>query len=191
MADSSVAQIVAQIRNPSRSELMGPTWVVRILVQDGRAQPQAKLDAIADALVEIVISGTPQSNTARSLLVLAARSGPTPYAGALQRFIRIHREARDFATRTGALRDMTSAPNYASALAYLREVAVSTDSTASFAIDALINAVKPDSYWLNPPAARQAAQDILRELYMRDLVREHYAIRAIHSYASVMGWRRG
>jgi hypothetical protein len=85
---------------------------------------------------------------------------------------------------------MTAVPGRERALVYLRDVAVSHDGTAVFAVDALVSEAMHGGRANHPTAARQEAKDILRDLYMRKLVVERQAELALVFYAIDQGWRR-
>jgi hypothetical protein len=85
---------------------------------------------------------------------------------------------------------MTAVPGRDRALQYLRDVAVSLDGTAVFAVDALVTEAMNGGYANHPVQERQEAQAILRDMYLRNLVKEGQADRVLAGYAIAQGWRR-
>jgi hypothetical protein len=172
---------------------MGFGWVSDILRQEGKPQPAAKLDAVADALTEVVLEESDRSTPALSMLSHAGhpadsmRTG-TPYPGTLERLIRIHQQgSKTPGVRTSALANMTGFPG---SLPYLRSVAVSSDPSAVYAVDHLIAVAQNGGRngFLN--SHKDAAQEILRDIFMRSLTRERFADEGILVYGTSQGWRR-
>ena len=63
------------------------------------------------------------------------------YAGALNGVIRVHRESTVFPVRAAALRRLLEATPHASAVAYLKSVAESSDETAMIAAVTATNCI--------------------------------------------------
>src|ERR1051326_9078109 len=133
LADSSAVVIMAHLN--SRTET---SWFVHIIRQTRQPIPVAKLDELADSLAARAIANRPSDMavgmlTPTDLIAYAGERGRakgTPYSDALDRLIRIHQQATDYGVRTSALADMLGVVGRERALAYLKTVAVSTDSTS-------------------------------------------------------------
>jgi hypothetical protein len=104
----------------------------------------------------------------------------TPYRGALERLIRIHRESKSNVVREQALYHMLGTVDRARAIAYTREVAMSADPTAFIAIQNLMRAMAP--------SGQGDAAIVLRELWERRLVTEPLAARSLQELAKFRGW---
>jgi hypothetical protein len=201
MADSSAARIIARLHG---SPHLRADWFIRIMVQDGKPEPRAKLDELADSLAQIAIAGgaadtdTPRGDeaagavTALHLAGLVGASRGTPYDGALDRLIRIHREAQNRALRVVALADLLAVPGRPAAIAYLREVATSNDVTASNALFYLIADAQGRGGPGKPPTAAQQQEtaSVLHDLFEKHLVRDSKASRALDAWADTQGWVR-
>jgi hypothetical protein len=194
MADSSAAQIAGRIHsNLPEHRRMGFVWVSDILRQEGKPQPLPKLDAIADALTDVVLEESDRSTHALAMLSHAGhpsdsmRSG-TAYPGTLERLIRIHQQGtKTPGVRTSALMNMTA---FAGSLPYLRSVAVSTDPSAVFALGHLISVAQNGGLDGLLASQKGETQATLRDIFMRSLTRERFADEAMLVYGTSQGWRR-
>ena len=135
----AIAESIRQRRNVSHA--------VALLRQARGPEPQARLDAIADSVANIVIS-YPGSDTAalhiRSLAREVLTSATTgiragiPYAGGGERLLRIAQQASNVGERAAALSAITRLPSEEEALAILEAVAKSQNSVARLAITLLM-----------------------------------------------------
>lgn len=173
VADSAASKIMARVGNQT-----GALWLRDILRQAGAQYPQAKLDEIADSLVSRAVdpAGVQRQGEAYmravnavNALVLAGASAPlsgSPYAGALDRAITIHKRAPSQTVRARALAGMLASPAHSRAVAYLRQVAESTDATAYDAVELLITDANGGSWVGTSPATseRQESAAALKSL---------------------------
>jgi hypothetical protein len=131
------------------SERVGTGVAGRVLRQAGRSQAKARLDSLADSLTSFAIQATDarDGDAAWAAVVTLGSAGATErfgkpipdgngsaYAGALERLIRIHREARSESLRDAALIAMVNAGDRPRMLGYLRTVAISRDPTVLSAL---------------------------------------------------------
>lgn len=188
IADSSAAQIMARA-----GAQVGAIWLQDILRQAGAQEPQAKLDQIADSLVARAID--PASVEKRSdaytragdaLIALVhagsrASLGGHPYAGAFDRLVKVHRQARSRTIRAKALGGMLVSPSHSRAIDYLRGVAESSDATAYDAIEFLITDANGGSWVGVTPTAseRQASASALKALASGGRVTDHRAAQLL------------
>lgn len=167
LGDSSSAVIMAHVNPRTES-----SWFVNILRQTPRAVAQSKLDELADSLAARAIAkqgfeaGYPSPIV---FIVLAGDRGlhkGVAYKGALDRLIRIHKQATDHSVRTQALAAMPGVVGRERGLAYVTSVATSNDSTSWYAIGVLTtDANGGSSYGPNPSPAESTESDaILRGL---------------------------
>jgi hypothetical protein len=207
LADSSAAQIVARLRSPLEHDGFGAYWLGDILRQRDRAQSRSKLDAIADSLTAEVIR---QSNVVRrsddpgqlNLLAplgaltnaghLRSDAGGTPYTGTLDRLIRIHQEAAPNSVIRGVALVYFLCSDFARGLSALREVAVSTDRTASYAMGQMVSVAttKGSCDGTPSPAERQQVLASLRDIFDRRLAQDPEARSNLAALASRQGWTR-
>jgi len=170
-----------------------------------KPQPRAKLDELADSLVARELAAAQIDPAARvhgisdiSELVYAgqvAGQGDTipgiPYDGALERLIRIYREAKPLDVRLSALGGLLDVAGHAQAIAFLREVAISADPTAWYAVGQLEAAADPaDARPVGTVADRRAVYDLLKALFQQRLVSEPLAADGLDLYAHNQGWTR-
>jgi hypothetical protein len=120
------------------------------------------------------------------------RTDGTPFPGALDKLIRIHREMSPPTLPLGAvvLFDLTAMPGRERALAYLRDVAISVDATSATAVMALESEYRYGGAAGNPPGQRAEALAILRELYDRKLVKSPMALSELNRIAAWQKWPR-
>jgi hypothetical protein len=199
LADSSAAVILQRARAAATENPAQWNFVGGLLRQLDR-QPAAKLDALADGLVAVAAAGRSGRQNERSYreaieaisaLVLAGAAqgdAENAYPGALDRLIRIHRETGPTPLRSLALRRLTTMPDWRRGLAYLREVAVSTDPTAEYAVHALVSEAVQGGMANNPEPARSEARAVLRALFNDDAVKEPRALEALRDFSAVQGW---
>jgi hypothetical protein len=189
LADSSAAQILAHAHAGStlRSDV-----IVDVMRQIGKAQPRAKLDELADSLVQIAL--TPAGSEGLGALLSAGaldRADGVPYDGALDHLMRIHRDAHDMRTRQGALDHMLDVPGRDRAIQYLRQVAVSpSDSTAWVAIGKLFEDTAPGRQWPATPEQRQATLTMLHQMWEQDLVKNPAARLILNQNALFNKWSK-
>ena len=164
IADSSAPRIIAHVGIEANA-----VWLRNILRQADAVYPQAKLDQIADSLVARSIDprGTePKTelhmravNAVNALAMAGASAslGGRPYAGALDRLITVHRQARPRDIRARALGGLlVISADRPRAVDYLRRVAASSDPTAYDAVEFLItDANGGSSAGVQPTAAQQ------------------------------------
>jgi hypothetical protein len=202
IAYSSAPQIMSRLHRLQHFDLGAPL-LLDVLRQNGRAQPRAKLDELADSLAEIAIeAGGPKADRRRGNEVVSALSalfdvgnegfpGGTPYDGALDRLIRIHREGHDRSVRDIALRYSMAVVGHPRALAYLRGVATSSDETASNAMAVLLTDAQGHGLGKPPTAAQQQETNaVLRDLFDRRVVKDFAASRDLDKWARSQGWYR-
>ena len=184
IADSTPAKIMARV-----GKKPGAVWLRDILRQANAQFPSAKLDQIADSLAlrAIVPAGVqPRSEVyanavdALNALVLAGSSAPLggrPYAGAFDRMVTVHRQAQSQNIRARALSGMV-ATSHSRAVAYLREVAESTDATAYDAVEALVNDANGGSRVGIEPSAteRQESASALNAMASSGRVKDQRAV---------------
>jgi hypothetical protein len=167
----------------------GAVWLRDILRQANAQYPTAKLDEIADSLAlrAIVPASVQQtsdvhSNAVNALnaLVLAGSSAPLggrPYAGAFDRMVRVHRQSQSHNIRARALSGML-VTSHSRGIAYLREVAESTDATAYDAVEALVNDANGGSWaGIEPGAAeRQESASALKSIAASGRLKDQRAL---------------
>ncbi|HTR78781.1 MAG TPA: hypothetical protein VMH39_11750, partial [Gemmatimonadaceae bacterium] len=134
---------------------------------------------------------------ATTAIVLAGATGDTrgtPYHGALDRLIEIHRDPEaDRSARAAALRGLlevagTQRPR---ALSYLRGVATSGDRDAWTALDALgTDASGGTTLTKSSPAEQREALSVLHELYDSKQVKEPVAAQLLQAAAIAHGWEK-
>jgi len=163
-------------------------WLQDVLRQADTPGPQAKLDEIADSLTARATdpaSAQPSSEAnARaiyavlSLLTAGASRGINgrPYTGAFDRLVKVHRQASSTDVRRRALAGMV-VTSHARAVAYLRGVAESSDTSAVDAVDLLILDANGGSLAAITPTAaeRQASVAALKALASGGRVRDRSA----------------
>lgn len=145
-ADSSAAGIMARV-----GKQPGAVWLRNILRKSGGVRyPQSTLDGIGDSLVARAIApasadqrGEAYTGAVNAVLALwFAGSGRedqgTPYAGAFDRLIAVHRKAPSPRVRARAIVAMLSLPSHGRAVDYLRGIAESGDASAYDVILSLI-----------------------------------------------------
>jgi len=120
-------------------------WFRDVLRQSHGPQPRAKLDELADSLTSRAIDpgsarrDSEAYNQAVEAVLALLQAGAirgqsgTPYAGAFDRLVTVHRQARSFYVRHTALAAML-ATSHSRAVDYLQRVVESSDSTARGAL---------------------------------------------------------
>jgi hypothetical protein len=185
LADSDISVIMQreQVRGISASD------VSPILRQRGRAHSRARQDSLADSLTARILASTestgPVHERAQELLSALAVAGKregdgTVYPGALDRLIRIHKESRDQSIRPRVLWVLIDMDDRERAMAYLRQVATSSDASAHWAVGALAI-----SYERHDPGV----EAILRDLWDHKLVKEPNAAQILLMFGSSIGWK--
>lgn len=104
-----------------------------------------------------------------------------PYSGAVERLIRIHREAREPLLRAHTLYMLPIVQGRERALPYLREVAASKDPTAAFAVFSLMGDARGGLSGIGRTtvAERQESRAILSELLRRELIADPTVARNV------------
>lgn len=157
-------------------------YAIGTLRQEWGPVDQTTLTAIADSLTEIAIhfpgnttrAASTRSNAAQTLLLSGKEGRGIAFAGAAKRLLRIALEANN----GGALWSLTQLPDRQQSLRMLREVAVSDHRLAYAAVGHLGRDMGPEGV------------AVARELHVRDLVREPYAVRELASLAAHFKWPR-
>jgi hypothetical protein len=197
-ADSSAPRIMSRLH---QLPAVGGDWFVRIMRQEGRPQPGAKLDELADSLMQIAMSvgagetdrrRTDAAGSAVTALELAGSTSVSygsPYDGALDRLIRIHRDGKNRGVLALALSVVFMVPGHPVALAYVRDVATSMDETAGNAVSDLAMDVHSDVN-ASTEAQKQETNTLLRELLEKRLVRDYHASVNLEGWAHSQGWTR-
>jgi hypothetical protein len=193
--DSTAARLMARLE---ASRFDAP-WFTDIMRQRKGPENAARLDELADSLARrvVAVGAAPRGRSsgyenAMAALGTIARVGNrgdrkgAPYAGALDRLIYIHQHANVRTLRVIALDAMTAVPNRTRALAYLREVAVSEDSTADAAISALITDADGGSWFGPKPTTGEQAESrsILRGLLEQRRVTDRTAVEVLQAWAA-------
>ena len=182
LEDSSVLAIFAADGPHARGWRVTP-----LLRQAQRAQPQARLDSIADELTAIAIATTSVDRALDALSELKASAVPTSdmapgkvYAGAMARLLRVHAESREGRVRAAAIHGLLGIGERKVALAYLREVVLSADETARWALLELTL----DAGTTNATDSKA----LIRQIFEADQVRDRAAREDLRSYATAQGW---
>jgi hypothetical protein len=127
----------------------GAYWFQDILRQTGAAYPATTRDALADSLVARAVDPAASNRQSaaygmagEAVYALARAGARWPktgrrYDGMFDRMVTVHRRAMSPSVRRLALFAMLESTQHTRAIAYLRQVAESDDSTAYSAIDAL------------------------------------------------------
>lgn len=196
LRDSSARTIMARLRRGTY-----PSWFIDVMRETSGVVSRVKLDEIADSLVGRAVGGSPAvesasghgAKSAADLLAAAGNRGPrrgTPYTGALDRLIEIHKRSTDFAVRSSALAAMPGIVGRERGLSYLRTVATSNDSTAWYAVSVLMtDAIGGHSYGPAPSASESMqSEQILRELYEDGSVRDDGAKLLLKKWARQKGY---
>jgi hypothetical protein len=163
-----------------------------VLTQAYSVQPQQKMDEIADTLVVIAATfpgddfrGAHTRGAALITLLLAGQGSSgivginraVPYAGAVDRLIRIAETAQDVGISGQALDALTKLPDKSRLLPFLRQIATSQNAAAWVAVGILIRETGPEG------------QTIARELCRGGLVKERNAWEDLDRLAAVYGLR--
>ena len=186
--DTSIAGIMARARRgaiPSETAL-------DILRQRSGVHAQTKRAALADSITALAVANR---NEAFRAVQVIARSGSRDRGlggvadpDALDRLIRIHREAADPHTRRDALMTLLSQTNPGRALPYLRGIAISGSSEEGAAA-----VLQLDEFAFRSPTAtgtdRARAEAILRELNDGSDVASGLALASICDVARSHAWR--
>jgi hypothetical protein len=166
LADSSVAAIMRRGGNDADA------LIAKILRQSVGQYSRAKLDELADSVAERAIANrAPPSDTSRFGPALRAVNGlgiagsvsavpGQSYPGALDRLIRVHREAHVEYMRIRALFFIPAMQDRTRALAYLRDVATSQDRTAEYAVRTLVRDLHGGVFGAMPPTPEQQRETI-------------------------------
>ena len=195
MADSTSDQIIAHFLAAKHDH---PSWLGRILRQDGATQPAEKLDDIARRLSRIAIAvpkverdmgRTTLAGDAVLVLSIAGMKGArgTRYPRALDLLIDIHTHGQNRGVRSLAMLQLLGVGGHERAVAYLKSVAALADETAEDAITALIVDVHGDMNG-STPEEKAASNAALRELYDSRLVRTYHASLNLEAWAQSQGW---
>jgi hypothetical protein len=169
LADSSARAILAHTRS-------NPVAIAGILRQQSRNQPRPKLDELADSLVAMALRNPSALDSGRFVNMTSAlnaaggRNGSgTPYAGALDRLIRIHQEyPSQLPGHSGVVEAMLSLADHDRAVEYVFRVATSTDQSAPYAMAALLYDVRNRGRFTgSTDAEREALRGRLRALWDR------------------------
>ena len=152
-------------------------WFKNILRQSEGKQPQAKLDELADSLSRRAVdpASARQDSEAYNRAVdavlallqagaIRGQSG-TPYAGAFERLVTVHRQAQSHYVRRTALSAML-ATSHSKGVDYLQRVVESRDATARDALEFLtVDADGGSTVSVTPTAAeRQRSVSALKAL---------------------------
>lgn len=193
-ADSSAAGIMARA-----GKQPGAVWLRDILRKSGSARyPQATLDGIGDSLVARAIApasadqrGEAYDGAVNAVLALwFAGSGRedhgTPYAGAFDRLIAVHRKAPSPRVRARAIVAMLSLPSHGRAVDYLRAIAESEDASA---YDAMLSLIQDSdgASWAGVASTqprRDEAAQALRTLSANGKVRDGKAARLLEAWVN-------
>jgi hypothetical protein len=123
-------------------------WLKNILRQSDGPQSQTKLDELADSLSRRAVDpasarrDTEAYNRAVDAVLTLLQAGAirgasgTPYAGAFDRLVTVHRQGRSHYVRRTALASML-ATSHSRGVDYLQRVVESSDSTARDALEFL------------------------------------------------------
>lgn len=188
VADSSVVRIMARVGQHG-----GAAWLQDVLRQtnDPHDSP-AKLDEIADSLVGRATdprqarADSPahmMASEAVGTLVMASVNGVPgghAYRGSLERLILVHRRAPASDVRARALGGLLSlASPRARAIAYLRNVAESTDPTAHNAMGFLIEDANGGGAVLPTAAQQQESVAALKAMAAANRVTDRKALELL------------
>ncbi len=188
LADSSVARIMAEAQHG-----LPTTPIIQVLRQQKGPQPQAKRDALGDALVARAIQspggGSALVAIASAGFATAGRAHGTPEPRALEWLIRVHRESRDPNTRREALVQITAQVNPERAAGYLRQVVTSKEAGES-AGDAMQHLIRLALSPALVPSEEERARLLtdLRELWDRGLVSDKLALVFLRELAADRRW---
>lgn len=165
-----------------------------VLTQAYSVQHRQRMDEIADTLVVIAstfpgdnLRGASTRGAALTTLLLAGQGSSgivgvdsaVPYAGAVDRLMRIAETAQDVGISGGALHALTKLPDKSRLLPFVRQIATSQHAAAWVAIGILVRETGP------------AGQTIARELCRNGLVKERNAWETLESLAASHGLRGG
>lgn len=166
VADSSAARIMARVG--SRTDAV---WLRDLLRQADAQHPQATLDEVTDSLVARAVDPAAaqresEANTRAVHAVLALlNAGSTrgvrgrSYAGAFDKLVMVHRQAASPDVRQRALAGMLVS-SHSRAVAYLRQVAESSDSSAFDAVDLLVSDADGGSLAAITPTAAERQESV-------------------------------
>ena len=166
-ASCATAQVLTPVRDviaQSRTSEAGPQLVLGEFVRTRQAkvmQP-ARLDSLADALVEIAVNDEARSGV-RAVTLLAESSSPTSrrrYSGASQRLMRVYREATTPGLKAVALESLGTIGRPAEALRTWRSIA--TSDKPEFASAPLLS--------VELLCRSEDGRDILRDLFQANSV---------------------
>jgi hypothetical protein len=192
-ADSSPVRIMAHVGSHPNVP-----WLGEILRQVKSTYSRTKLDELGDSLVARAMD--PRAIPTDTFRYRAAVEGVLalmlsgfrttvsgqPYAGAMDRLIKIHQAAPVRGIRHTALGALLSLPDRTRALAYMRDVAESNDATAYDAVEYLITDASGGSWGgVSPTSAQaQASTAILREMASRHHMADPHASRLLEGWMS-------
>ena len=157
-----------------------------ILRQLQQARSEEVLDAVAESLVDYIVSKASSTvnltSQRQAVDVLAAsgrrEGGGKPYPGAYPRLLRIVETADDTGLRGRALFAIAHQPDTAQALRMLRSVAVSNNPAAMMAVRDLAGYLG------------ERGLGVLRELHKSGEVKDLWAQRELAHNARKYGWTR-
>lgn len=190
-ADSSAERVMAHVGYHANVP-----WFIDMLRQASGPYSQARLGELADSLVARAID--PQAIRTDAIRYRIADDGVStlvssgsreegrgqPYSGALDRLIKIHKQAADVGIRRKVLAGLLGLPDRTRALAYIETVAESTDPTAAAAVNYLISDANGESWSGVRPTPEQAQASTAA---LHDLASRHRVSNSQASYL-LRGW---
>ena len=190
-ADSSAAQIMQHAGIHSNDQA-----IQDVLRQRSTTVLSKRIDEIADSLVARAIrpdelpsgDGTELTVGAVNAIISSGltNGGGKPFAGALDRLIRIDKSATNKFIRARALSGLLSVGERTKALTYLSEVAISADPSAVAAVRSLVIDCDGRSGWIGGPTPtieeRGQSRRILLDLATNQRARNSDAAEALRRW---------
>lgn len=191
LADSSPARIMSLASKRFPYGAVG-----EVLRQRHQTYPLSKRRELADRVVAFAIGVPGEAITAVSAIAASGSADPgwggTPDPDALERLVRIQREAKSVGTRQAALTEMIGQINPSRALPYLQEVAVSNgDDASAYLAVSEISRLAFGSYPLGTQVERAQAEQLLRKMFDHDLVKSGPAGVYLCEVAAGHKWQTG
>jgi hypothetical protein len=168
------------------------TVIYEVLRQVHQTYPAAKRAELADSVVEYAIRETGPGSDGLQAIGFSGSADPTlggtPDPEALDRLLRIHREARDSMARSDVLYLFVEQVNPARAIPLLRDIATSpSDGSGWYAVIELERLAFKGNR--GSQGDRAAAADVLRELWQSRATKQSRVKVELEELGRMKNWR--